>query len=259
VKFRGKPDLHERLAAEYALGTLRGAARRRFEQWMREDASIALAAANWQERLAPLAAGVAPVAPPARVWRAVRDQVREQMGERQKRGAAGSPSPGFWDNVAFWRPAGLVASGLATALLAVSVLLSPRAPDPAPAPVVLRLPAQEIPNSYFAVLSDPKSQKPVLVAFATRRSDQLSIRTLDPSIQVAGRSLELWALPEGKAPKSLGVISETQKVSLKLAGAADESLADVPTLAVSLEPRGGSPTGAPTGPVLFTGPCIKYW
>ena len=47
--------------------------------------------------------------------------------------------------------------------------------------------------------------------------------------------------------------------ALKLAAVADQSLADAPTLAVSLEPKGGSPTGAPTGPVLLSGPCIKYW
>ena len=255
MRFRGKTELHERLAAEYALGTLRGAARRRFERWMREDASVALTVARWQERIAPLAAAVEPVEPPARVWRAVRGRVEEQS----RRQGPSSSSGGFWDNVAFWRPAGLVLGGLAAALLAVSVLLSPRAPEPAPAPVVLRLPAQEIPNSYLAVLSDPKSQKPVLVAFATMKSDQLQVRTLDPAIQVPDRSLELWALPAGKAPRSLGLVSDTKMVSLKLASAADASLADVPALAVSLEPKGGSPTGAPTGPVLFTGPCIKYW
>jgi anti-sigma-K factor RskA len=46
---------------------------------------------------------------------------------------------------------------------------------------------------------------------------------------------------------------------LKLAGPADGALRDVPLLAVSLEPRGGSRTGSPTGPVLYSGPCVKYW
>jgi anti-sigma-K factor RskA len=46
---------------------------------------------------------------------------------------------------------------------------------------------------------------------------------------------------------------------LQLAAIADQSLGEIPALAVSLEPKGGSPTGAPTGPVLFTGPCVKYW
>jgi len=249
VKITGKPELQERLAAEYALGTLRGAARRRFERWLREDASLALAASRWQSRLAPLAEAVAPVAPPARVWRAIRDRL----------GASGTAKRGIWDNVAFWRALGLAASGTAGALLAATVLLAPQDPQPAPPPIVLRSPSGEIPASYLALLSDPKTQKPVLLVSAGRQSDQLWVKTLDPAIHVAGKSLELWALPKDGAPKSLGLVSAAEKAVLKLAAAADQSLAQVPALAVSLEPRGGSPTGAPTGPVLFTGPCIKYW
>jgi anti-sigma-K factor RskA len=116
-----------------------------------------------------------------------------------------------------------------------------------------------MPNAYLAVLSDPKSQKPVLVVSAGVKSDQLWIKTLDPSIHVPDKSLELWALPTGQAPKSLGLVTASGKAALKLVAAADQSLGDIPALAVSLEPRGGSPTGAPTGPVLFSGPCIKYW
>ena len=48
-------------------------------------------------------------------------------------------------------------------------------------------------------------------------------------------------------------------MNLKLVAAADQALGDVPALAISLEPPGGSPTGQPTGPVLYSGPCVKYW
>jgi anti-sigma-K factor RskA len=253
MNLRGKTELHERLAAEYALGTLRGGARRRFERWMREDAAIALAAARWQERLAPMQAAVAPVAPPARVWRSIRERLDARGGSQRE--AAG----GFWDNLAFWRGLGLAASGAAAALLAATVVLAPRAPDPAPAPVVLRVPSEGMPNAYLAVLSDAKTQKPVLVVSAGVKSDQLWVKTLDPAIHVPDKSLELWALPQGGAPKSLGLVSTEDKGALRLAAAADQSLGDVPALAVSLEPKGGSTTGAPTGPVLFTGPCIKFW
>jgi len=75
---------------------------------------------------------------------------------------------------------------------------------------------------------------------------------------VSDASLELWALPRGGKPKSLGLISGNKGV-LQLAAVADKALADVPMLAVSLEPKGGSPTGSPTGPVLYSGPCVKDW
>lgn len=250
MRIAGKSELQERLAAEYALGTLRGAARRRFERWRRADAAIARAVERWEARLAPMAQGVAPVQPPARLWRAI--------AARAKGTAAASG--GLWESVAFWRTFALFTGGTAAALFMVVLFTAPPAPVPGPAPVVLRVPSSEMGASYLAVLSDPKTQKPMIVVSAGRSSTDLWVKTLDPAVHVAGRSLELWALPPGAAPRSLGVIAAHDKLaSIKLVSAADQSLANVPALAVSLEPAGGSPTGAPTGPVLFTGPCIRYW
>jgi len=245
-----KPELQQRLAAEFALGTLRGRARQRFRRFMAEDAVLAAAVQDWELRLAPMAAAVAPVQPPARVWRAI----QERIG-----GAAVRPD-GIWANLAFWRNLGLAASGMAAGLLAAIVFISPQAPSPAPAPMVVRVPSNEMAATYLAVLSDPKTQKPMLVVSAGRSSNELWVKTLDPAIHVPDRSLELWALPPGQAPKSLGVVAPSEKMAaLKLVAAADLAFADVPALAVSLEPAGGSPTGAPTGPVLYTGPFLKYW
>jgi len=247
MNWRGKPQLQERLAAEYALGTLRGLARQRFERWMREDAALARAAAEWQARLAPLAAGVRPVAPPERLWR----QIQARLG---------AAAPGsLWENLAFWRGLGLAASGAAAVLLAAVALVSPQAPVPAPAPVVLKVPSTEMAEVYLAVLSDPKTNKPLLLVTAGRHADQMQVRTLDPSIRVSGKDLELWALPAGGVPTSLGLVGETERSMVKLAAVASRSLANVPTLAISLEPKGGSPTGRATGPVLAVGPCIKFW
>jgi anti-sigma-K factor RskA len=250
MNHRGKPELQERLAAEFALGTLRGAARRRFQAWMREDASLSRAVAEWESRLFPLGLGIPESRPPARLWSAIADRVFPEKG----RGRAD-----LWNNVALWRSIGLAASGAAAALLVAVGVISPPAPQPAPAPVVVRVPANEVPAAYFALLSDPKTQKPVLLVSAARSSDQLYVKTLDAAIHVSGQSLELWALPKNRAPKSLGLVERTDRTTLKLAASADQALGDVPALAVSLEPSGGSPTGAPTGPVLFSGPCLRYW
>jgi anti-sigma-K factor RskA len=247
MNWRRRPQLQERLAAEYALGTLRGRARARFARWLREDAALARTVGEWQARLAPLAAGVRPVTPPARLWRAI--------DERLGPAARGSR----WDSVRLWRGLGLAASGMAAVLVAVVALFSPPPPAPAPAPVVVKVPSAEMAEIFLAVLSDPKTHKPLLLVTANRRSSELQVRTLDPSIRVSGRDLELWALPAGKAPRSLGVAAERERATLALAQAAEGALGDVPALAVSLEPKGGSPTGAPTGPVLAVGPCIRVW
>jgi anti-sigma-K factor RskA len=139
-----------------------------------------------------------------------------------------------------WRAFGLVASGAAAAVLFITALQG------------------ALGASYVAVLSDARTQKPALLISAGRWSSALRVKTLDPAIHVAGTSLELWALPKGGKPKSLGVLSGAKGV-LQLGASADRSLADVPMLAVSLEPRGGSPTGLPSGPMLYSGPCVKDW
>jgi anti-sigma-K factor RskA len=223
---RDKPALRERLAAEYALGTLRGRARERLRRWLRDDPELAREVLAWEARLAPMAQAIEPVAPPARVW----PKIEQQLNFKK-------PS-------SFWKTLGLIASGAAAALIAVAVLLPPQ--------------RTSVAASYVAILTDPKTSHPVLVATAERGETLLRVNTLDPAIHVSGRSLELWALPRGGKPKSLGLVP-AERAALKLVAVADQSLGDVPTLAVSLEPQGGSPTGQPTGPVLYTGPCVKYW
>jgi anti-sigma-K factor RskA len=113
--------------------------------------------------------------------------------------------------------------------------------------------------SYLGILSEARTQRAVLVVSAGRGDTDLWIRTLDPSIHMAGRSLELWALPRSRAPRSLGVVAAADKAVLRLRGDADRALGDVTMLAVSLEPAGGSPSGLPTGPILYSGPCVRYW
>jgi anti-sigma-K factor RskA len=237
LKFRDKPTLQERLAAEYALGTLRGGARRRFERWMGQDAALSRSVGEWQARLAPMAATVAPVAPRARVWK----NIEARLGPAGRDNRPSSPSR----SSSLWRALGLIAGGAVVAALFMTQLL----------PLVQKPTGT---TSYVAVLSDPRTQKPVLLVSAGRRSSQMRVKTLDPAIHVADASLELWALPKGGKPKSLGVFSLAKDV-LRLASSADQSLSDVPMLAVSLEPKGGSPTGLPTGPVLYSGPCVKDW
>ena len=250
MDLRRNADLQQRLAAEFALGTLRGRARQRMRRWIAQEPAFAAAVRDWELRLAPLAAAAVPVQPPARVWRGI----EERLG-----GARAQPG-GIWANLAFWRNLGLLASGMAAGLLATFIVMAPRATPPAPQPVVIRVPSNEMAASYLAVLADPKTQKPMLIVSAGRSSNELWVKTLDPAAHVADRSLELWALPPGQPPKSLGVVPRSEKMTaLKLVATADQAFAEVPALAVSLEPPGGSPTGAPTGPVLYTGPFLKYW
>ena len=248
---RKNPDLQDRLAAEYVLGTLRGSARARFQRMLDRDATLRIAVEAWQSRLVPIAAAIEPVKPKDRVWEAI----------LRRTTPASNPAlrEGLWNSLALWRDIGLTASGATAALLASLIVFAPDTPRPAPPPQIVRVPASASPAAYFAVLSDPKSQKPVLAVSASRNSDRLLVKMLDASIAVPGKSLELWALSPAGVPRSLGLVAIREKNTLGLKAVADRSLGDAAVLAVSLEPSGGSPTASPTGPVLYTGPCVKVW
>jgi anti-sigma-K factor RskA len=234
LQIKDKPELQERLAAEYALGTLRGAARARMRRWMREDAALARAVSEWEARLAPMAETVASRRPPARVWKEIEARLGPESQQREP------------ERRSFWRGLGLAAGGALAALAFMLVVLP-----------ALQTPRSE--QAYVALLSEPKTQRPVLYISARRDGSELRVRTLDPKIHVSDASLELWALPRGGKPKSLGLVASMDRSVMRLAANADQALGNVPMLAVSLEPKGGSPTGLPTGPVLYSGPCVKDW
>jgi anti-sigma-K factor RskA len=248
MRYRDKPALQDRLAAEYALGTLRGRARLRFQAWLRADAALRRTVAEWEARLAPLAEAVPERAPPRRVWRAVEARVG---------GAAPAPPrPVLWANLGFWRGWGLVATGCAAALVAAMALQPPEVVE---VPVDRIVESTRMQPSYIAVLRD-KSGKAVFIAYAGRKSDELWVKRIGLEGEPPDHRFELWGLygRAGAAPRLLGMLPKDDKATIKLAGVADESLRDFPALAITLEPAQGS-GGTPTGPVVASGDCFKFW
>lgn len=222
-------ELREKLAAEYALGTLRGQACLRFRRLMQYDPPLRRTVAEWEDRLYPMLEALPEITPPARVWNAIKARIA---------GISSTPSA----KLGLWRTLGLFSSGLAFALI-VYLSLAPRPEAPA----------------YMALLNDQKTQEPMLMVSARRNSPALSIKVLAPHPIEPDQALELWALPaeQGKPPQSLGLVSASGVTRLKLQRAADQLLGDAPGLALSLEPKGGSPTGLPTGPILCVGKWLK--
>jgi anti-sigma-K factor RskA len=262
MKYRDKPELQDALAAEYVLGTLRGRARARFQGWLRDDAALRRTVAEWESRLAPMAAGVAELRPPRRVWKGIEARVAASAAPRT---AVPAPSPaatggGFWDSLAFWRGWGLVATGCVAALVAAVAL---RPPDVVEIPVVREV-VKEVESgrmqpSYIAILRD-KTGKPVFMAYAPRRSEELWVKRLAMEDEPPQHGYELWGLPakEGQPPTLLGMLPREDKATIRLAAAADATLSDFPALAITLEPEKGS-GGTPTGPVVASGDCFKFW
>lgn len=228
-----RPDRSARLdalAAQYALGTLPARARRRLAAIARRDATVAAAMQEWEWRLASLAEAVPGIAPAPRVWA----RIALRLGLETAAGQ--TPPRSWWASVSLWR-------GLALAGFALAFALG----------VTLLAPAPERPDERIVVLLAGQDAKPVVLVSADRGGRFLTVKAVGPMNVPADRSLELWALPEGRNPRPLGLVPATGVARLPLSAPADAALQDTPALAVSLEPAGGSPTGAPTGPVLYTG------
>lgn len=238
-QLRNNDSLREKLASEYVLGTLRGGARRRFEGWLNEDAALRRAVAEWEDRLHPMAEFARPVQPPAQVWL--------EIEKRLDLAAAAQPPRrrSFWqglrEDLAFWRGLGMASTAAAAVLATVLLTRLPESGAPA--------------ANYVATLADDKTQATMVITGDARRR-QLTVRVIGQPAVAPDKSLELWAIPKEGAPRSLGLITADGTVTLPLPENATPE--NTPVLAISLEPKGGSPSrNAPSGPVLYKGAWVK--
>jgi len=226
----GRVDLAERLAADYVVGTMRGGARRRFESLLPAHAALRDATLAWQERLMPLSGAIVPVAPPDAVWQRVLQRI--DGGNAEVRADTGA-----WHRLSFWR--GLTAFASIAVIGLAALLANPRAVPP---PVIVVL----APTGSGGSDARPGT----IVASISGDGATLVTRPLLPVAVRADRALELWAVPAtGAPPRSLGVLPGSGS-TVALRG---DVMRGVDTLAVTIEPPGGSPTGAPTGPIVFAG------
>ena len=213
-----RPELLERLAAEYVLGTLRGGARRRFERLCGVSAAARVRVHRWEDDLGILSARLAPVRPAAHVWAGI---------GRRLFGAQPAPAR---------RSAKLA---LAAALVGLALLVG------------LFVREQQRTHLETLAVLGPDAAHAQWRIERPHELTSLTIRTVGPVAPGAGRAYELWALPTGGKPVSLGVLPVGGTLERALSGAQRTALAASDKLAVSLEPPGGSPTGAPTGPIVI--------
>ena len=231
--------LRDRLSAAYVLGTLKGGARRRFESQLKNSALIQREVAEWQDRLHPLAEFSPAINPPARVWQAI-----EQKLALRKQSNQTSPWA-FWtdlrNDLSFWRGLGMVSTTVATILVAVLTIKQPEPTAPT--------------ASFVAMLTDDKAQTAMVIT-GDASHHQLIARVLSRQTVAADKSLELWAVPKQGAPRSLGLVAADGTITLPLPDNATPQ--SIPLLAVTLEPKGGSPDpNGPTGPIVFKGAWVQ--
>ena len=228
-------------AAEYVLGTLPADERARLVRDMQRDPELKAAVAAWQSRLSPLDASAPAAALPAHLWQAI-ERATRSAGAADGAGIPASNVVQLRRRVAVWRGATFVTGALAAAL-AIFAVIDRNSLPPAAAG-----------GRYVAVV-DSGGHEPALIAEVDTASGLIRVRSLAAEAP-AGHSLELWHVPEGegKAPRSLGVLKaglDGQTIKDAMAAGPIGGL-----IAVSVEPEGGSPSGAPTGPVIYSGRLI---
>ncbi|NWC25612.1 anti-sigma factor [Pseudomonas tolaasii] len=216
--------LRRALAADYAIGLMPATARKRFEHLLLDDAALRIELGHWQDALASLT-GTLPERPvPDHVWVGIKARIEPQVLH------VPAKKP-------FWMNFRLLAAAYAVVLALFVGVLHQR----------------ENTAQYNATLVNA-SQQPALriQAFA----DYLQVEPLTLAALEPARVLELWAIPAGGKPISLGLVPDAGKGRIQLSKEQQALLTAPLTLAVSLEPQGGSPTGQPTGPVLYQGALV---
>lgn len=212
-------DLLEQLAGAYVLGTLRGPARARFARLCAQSELARVAVRRWEDRFMPLLFNMKVVMPSDRVWAQISQRIHSQ-------GTTAQPRAAPWR----WALAGALALSL---LVGISIrMLNP------PLQTVAAL-GQDVAHPLWKV---------------SRAADSgaLKLRAMQDVQSNPQLAYELWALPSnGKPPVSLGLLPRTGSVERTLTAAQRAALLSANRVAVSLEPAGGSPTGSPTGPVLY--------
>ena len=224
-------------AFEYALGTGSLDERRAFARDLELDSGLASAVRYWDERLAVLAGAITPETPSAGLL--------DSISSRLEWGKAphGAEIVGLGEVLRLrrsrtvWRGIAAGAGSLAAAL-ALWIVAGQFTPTP--------------PDSSLVAVVNRSGDLPALIVRVDQRSGIVQVRSV-ASEAPSGRVLELWSVAQGGAPRSLGVVGSGVT---RAAVPGDRGLAAGVTLAVSVEPPGGSPTGSPTGPVVYSGRLI---
>jgi anti-sigma-K factor RskA len=216
------PVERDELAAEFVLGTLDAQAAREVERAMATDAALRDLVAAWEGRLAPLTALALPEAPPPGLW----DRIAVALDGAAPATAVTRPAPSR-----FWRFWALGASAVAAGLAAFLVL-------------------QPVPEQRLMTVLLTQRDQPAWLVEAD--GGALRLASLNPQPVPSDRVMQLWALPQGAtAPTSLGLIpAEQGRLTVTPSGIRPEPGM---LIEITLEPPGGSPTGRPTGPILFIG------
>ena len=227
------------------------------------------AALLWQERLSGITELQAGEAPSPQVWIRIQNLLDAQPRPAPAVASASPIADAVARSLRWWRGAALAGALATVAAVAVGVKLMNEADTSRAELAQMRQQGLQLARQnagllaqlqaqpdirYVSVLHDERAT-PTLLAMYDPKHNTLTLKRVGNFQEGPDKSLQLWALPGGAAPQSLGVLGEGAVMRLP---AAEPHLRQSPALAVSLEPKGGVPgEGGPTGPVIFKGAVLQ--
>lgn len=233
-----RPELCDRLAAEYVLGTLHGRARARLQRLLRDNALLQARVAFWEDKLTPMALSLSATAPSAKVWRAIAARVAPHKTARP-----------WWSRWFDARTLGTLTAGL---MLGVTLTLM--------GPALLQRDAadsSQLPQSYVGVLATADGRTGVIVS-SLRHGKVMDVKQVQPVPVAEGQTLYLWAIEASGATRPIGPVPSGKFVQVPLAQTSEALFASATELALSIEAEATAPS-SPSGAFVYRGLCGKLW
>lgn len=233
------PAVLDRLAADWLTGGLSPAAQRRAQLLLEQSPVFASAVLRWRVQLdAGLLSSKEHGRPSDAVWQGIAARIDASRSAQQP--AAQNAFPARTWGARAWRRLSLLLGGVAVVAVALSVILFVQGPG--------QTGGSAGPVQMAALLHGESGQSAVV----TVQNGALTLTAVGAMSPPSGKSYQLWLLPTQGAPISLGVVVPGQ-ARYAISAEAKAHLAQAKAFAVSVEPRGGSPTGLPTGAVIMVG------
>jgi anti-sigma-K factor RskA len=243
-----RPELRERLASEYVLGTLHGRARPRFQQLMRADAQLQARVAFWEQQLMPMAARLSAAAPSAKVWEAIASRVAPREHAVQARPGWMLRALAHWFDL---RTLGSVAAGL---FVGVAVTLTaPRLLDRD----ATALAQSQLPESYVCVLATADGRIGGIVS-SRRHGTVMDVKQVQRVPVETGHTLFLWTIDANGKARPIGPVPQGGFVQVPLSETSEKLFGMASELALSIEPVNSAPV-QPSGAFVYRGLCGKLW
>jgi anti-sigma-K factor RskA len=220
------------LAGEYVLGLLEPGEAREVERRMTRDMALRDAVAAWRDRLVEIDAAAEPIVPSAALWQRIAAGIEAPETTRTKR----AERPRLWNRLGFWRGATFAGAAL-SALLAIFSGMLVQQMQPRPVAVAV-------------LQSDDATPGAIIEAFADGSVRLVPLRAIEVP---PGRALQVWTLwDRARGPVPLGIMPRAEQRRLARGDGLPMPI-DQQLYEITLEPASGSPTGRPTGPILYKG------